>query len=86
MNKMTHDEMLKYSAELVVKNNQDEAVKLLILLQQENESLKDIIKQAMNYCEEIINKEIDTSDSDFDLGQDFTARDILYILSSNKIN
>ena len=42
MNKMTHDEMLKYSAELVVKNNPDEAVKLLIQLQKENEILKEL--------------------------------------------
>ena len=49
MNKMTYNEMLKYSAELVVKNNQDEAVKLLILLQQENESLKDKINKAIEY-------------------------------------
>lgn len=50
------------------------------------DDLEDRINQAMKYCEDIINEEIDTSDSDYDLGRDFTARDILYILSSNKIN
>lgn len=48
MNKMTHDEMLKYSSELVVKNNPDEAVKLLILLQQR-------INKAIEYIKEINN-------------------------------
>lgn len=43
------------------------------------------IKQAFKYCEDIINENIDTTDSDYDLGRDFTARDILYILST-KIN
>lgn len=43
------------------------------------------IKQAFKYCEDIINENIDTTDSDYDLGRDFTARDILYILSP-KIN
>lgn len=47
MNKMTHDEMLKYSAELVIKNNPDEALKLLVRLQVENEQLKDIIMKAI---------------------------------------
>lgn len=39
MNKMTRDEMIKYSAELVVKNNQDEAVKLLVKLEKDNKEL-----------------------------------------------
>lgn len=52
MNKMTHDEMLKYSAELVIKNNPDEAVKLLVLLQKENELLKDRIDKAIEYIEQ----------------------------------
>lgn len=51
MNKMTHDEMLKYSSELVVKNNPDEAVKLLIQLQKETELLKDIKAKAIEYIE-----------------------------------
>lgn len=53
------------------------------------QDLRDDIKMTLDYIddlEDIINKEIDTTDSDYDLGQDFTARDILYILSSNKIN
>ena len=49
MNKMTHDEMLKYSAELVVKNNSDEATKLLIQLQKENEELKKCNKESITF-------------------------------------
>lgn len=52
MNKMTHDEMLKYSAELVVKNNPDEAVKLIILFQQENELLRDRISKAIEILQD----------------------------------
>ena len=51
MNKMTHDEMLKYSAELVVKNNPDEAVKLLIQLQKENELLRVRKTKAIEYID-----------------------------------
>lgn len=46
---MTHDEMLKYSAELVVKNNPDETVKLLVRLQEENELLNNRINKAIEY-------------------------------------
>lgn len=49
MNKMTHDEMLKYSAELVVKNNPDEATKLLIQLQKENEELKKCNRESITF-------------------------------------
>lgn len=49
MNKMTHDEMLKYSAELVVKNNSDEAIKLLVQLQKENEELKKCNRESITF-------------------------------------
>ena len=49
-------------------------------LQQENELFKDRIDKAIDYCEEITSREIDISDTDYDLGQDFMARDILKIL------
>ena len=63
-------------------------------LQEENERLnnqydlmensldekQEVIDKAIEYCEEITSREIDISDTDYDLGQDFTARDILNIL------
>lgn len=62
---MKRDEMLKYSAELVVKNNPDEAVKLLMnyekvnnklihennLLRDEILDLNEIIDKAIKYIE-----------------------------------
>lgn len=44
------------------------------------EDLQIRIDKAIEYCEEITSREIDISDTDYDLGQDFTARDILKIL------
>lgn len=45
-----------------------------------SEELQQRIDKAIEYCEEITSREIDISDTDYDLGQDFTARDILDIL------
>ena len=63
MNKMTHNEMLKYSAELVVKNNPDEAIKLLILLQQENESFRDRIDKAIECIEKLDENKLEIGDN-----------------------
>lgn len=49
-------------------------------LQEKLNKKEDRINQAIEYCEEITSREIDISDTDYDLGQDFTARDILNIL------
>lgn len=39
-----------------------------------------IIKEIKAYCEEIESRSIDYTDTDYDLGQDSVARDILKIL------
>lgn len=44
------------------------------------DELENKINKAIDYCEDITSREIDISDTDYDLGQDFTARDILKIL------
>lgn len=49
-------------------------------IEQVNTDLYKRIDKAIEYCEEITSREIDISDTDYDLGQDFTARDILKIL------
>lgn len=49
-------------------------------LQEILDKKEDKISKVMEYCEEITSREIDISDTDYDLGQDFTARDILKIL------
>ena len=41
---------------------------------------KSRIDKAIEYCEDITSREIDISDTDYELGEDFTARDILKIL------
>lgn len=38
------------------------------------------INKAMEYCEDITSRAIDISDTDYELGEDFTARGILKIL------
>lgn len=58
---MKRDEMIKYSAELVVKNNPDEAVKLLINYEKVNNQLiheNNILRDEILDLNEIIDKAI----------------------------
>lgn len=50
------------------------------LEKQDSFELLNRINKAIEYCEDITSRAIDISDTDYDLGQDFTARDILTIL------
>lgn len=73
-------ELAKYHIQQLLKTYNDLEEQYKSLMKKAIEQDKRI-KQAFDYCEEIINQAIDTTDSDYDLGRDFTARDILYILS-----
>lgn len=78
MNKIDYKELyLQQKKDLNAKINTN---KILI---REKKMLQQRINQAIEYCEEITSREIDISDTDYDLGQDFTARDILKILRGN---
>jgi len=44
---------------------------------------QNVIKEIKDYCEEIESRNIDTTDTDYDLGQDSVARDILKIIRGN---
>ena len=66
MNKMTHDEMIKYSAELVVKNNPDEAVKLLVNYEKVNNQLiheNNLLRDEILDLNEMIDKAIEYIES-----------------------
>lgn len=49
-------------------------------IEQVNTNLYKRIDKAIEYCEDITSREIDISDTDYDLGEDSVARDILDIL------
>ena len=72
-------ELAKYSIQ--------ELTSLVIKFKEQNKQLKNVIlnqdkkiDEVIEYCEEITSREIDISDTDYELGEDFTARDILKIL------
>ena len=75
MNKIDYKELyLQQKKDLNAKINTN---KILI---REKKMLQQKIDKAIEYCEEITSREIDISDTDYELGEDFTARDILKIL------
>lgn len=72
-------ELAKYSIQeltsLVIKFKEQNKQLVKAILNQDKK-----IDKAIEYCEDITSREIDISDTDYDLGEDSVARDILDIL------
>ena len=75
----TDSELAKYNLQQLLKTYDDLEEQYKSLMKQIIEQDKRIDK-AIEYCEDITSREIDISDTDYDLGEDFTARNILKIL------
>lgn len=60
---MTHEEMIKFAYETMIKNNPDEAVKVLIMRNKQLEQLNKRINKAIEYIE---NNDLYTQDIDYD--------------------
>ena len=81
----TDSELAKYNIHKLYYDNKH-LKSLLKHIEQEYIEFSDRIDKAIDYCEDIISREIDISDTDYELGEDSVARDILKILRGENEN